>query len=372
MEFILPFTKTPSAVAMQLVNYSPVGIVKTIVQNIGKGKFDQRLFAQGIGRGLTGLGVLYIGAELFNKGMMNLSYPTTEREQKLWELEGRKAGTVKIGDKYRSVQILGPIGQALLIGGHFARGLKETGSITDALIQSGGGALKSFTEQTFLQGIKQVVDSLNDPENKAKTFVSNLIGSSVPTLIGDIARSIDGIERRTPGVMDRLYSRVPGLREVLEPQVTTMGDEIKTVGPIESAIDPSRPSEVKSDKITRELDRLTRAGFPSTPTMLGNKNGYKSLSDSENTNLWKMSGSYKRQAVEFLLNNATYKSYDAEKQSKMMADYIDRANVEARAKVIYSAVEDLSPEERFAKLTQMKEDKLLTQQVYARYKSLSR
>ena len=45
---------------MQFINYSPVGIVKTIAENIGKGKFDQRMFAQGIGRGITGTGVLYL------------------------------------------------------------------------------------------------------------------------------------------------------------------------------------------------------------------------------------------------------------------------------------------------------------------------
>src|SRR3990167_7365365 len=53
-EIVLPFGRTPSAVAMQIVNYSPVGIVATIFKNIGRGKFDQRLFSQGIGRGLTG------------------------------------------------------------------------------------------------------------------------------------------------------------------------------------------------------------------------------------------------------------------------------------------------------------------------------
>src|SRR3990167_3526072 len=81
-EFIMPFTKTPSAVAMQIFNYSPVGIVKAIFQNAGKGKFDQRDFSKGIGRGLVGVAVLALGAYLFRKGVVTLDRPPSEGERK--------------------------------------------------------------------------------------------------------------------------------------------------------------------------------------------------------------------------------------------------------------------------------------------------
>src|SRR3990167_1989961 len=67
-EIILPFGRTPSAVAMQILNYSPIGVAKTIIENIGKGKFNQRMFSQGIGRGLTGTAMLFIGVEMAKKG----------------------------------------------------------------------------------------------------------------------------------------------------------------------------------------------------------------------------------------------------------------------------------------------------------------
>ena len=60
LEIIVPFGRTPSAVANQLINYSPVGIVKAIASNIGKGRFDQRLFSQAMGRGITGSGIMYL------------------------------------------------------------------------------------------------------------------------------------------------------------------------------------------------------------------------------------------------------------------------------------------------------------------------
>ena len=94
-----------------LINYSPVGIVKTIAENIGKGKFDQRMFAQGIGRGITGTGVLYLVKSFTKK--VNLWDTQNERERKQWELEGRKENAIKIDGRWRSFNVLGPAGLIL-------------------------------------------------------------------------------------------------------------------------------------------------------------------------------------------------------------------------------------------------------------------
>ena len=170
-EIILPFGRTPSSVAMQIVNYSPIGIAKTIISNIGKGKFDQRLFSQGIGRGLTGTAVIFIGMELAKKGMIALDYPQgDEREQELQKAEGVKNNAIKINGKWRSPIVLGPIGNLLLIGGHFQKAIEEEGSPTEALTKGMLGSMSSFLEQTFLTGIKSSVNAITDPERYAKTY----------------------------------------------------------------------------------------------------------------------------------------------------------------------------------------------------------
>ena len=96
-EFAVPFSRTPSAVAMQVINYSPIGFIKTVAENIGKGKFNQRAFSQGIGRAITGTTILGLGAHLMNKNKITLNYPTTDRERRQWELEGKQANSIKIG-----------------------------------------------------------------------------------------------------------------------------------------------------------------------------------------------------------------------------------------------------------------------------------
>lgn len=179
-EVILPFGRTPSAVAMQIINYSPIGIVKTIMSNIGRGKFDQRLFSQGIGRGLTGTAVMAVGMKMAEKGMVALDYPTgpgAERLRELEKAEGVKNNSIKINGKWKSPIVLGPAGNLLLIGAHFQVAKEEHGSPTEALSKAMLGSLKSFLEQTFLTGVKQFVNAVTEPKRYAKSYLPNLVSS---------------------------------------------------------------------------------------------------------------------------------------------------------------------------------------------------
>lgn len=44
---------------------------------------------------------MYIGWKLAEKGLITRDRPTTEREQKLWELENKKPNSILIDNKYR-------------------------------------------------------------------------------------------------------------------------------------------------------------------------------------------------------------------------------------------------------------------------------
>src|SRR3990167_7425877 len=168
-EIIVPFGRTPSAVATQILNYSPIGIVKTLAENIGKGRFDQRLFAQGLGRGITGTVALYLGGLLFEKGLLNLARPSSEKERKLWEIEGRSQNSFydPILKKWRSIQVLGPAGNLLIVGGYFKKEFRESGSPSEAMAKTLAGASLSFSQQTFLTGVSNFIDAVSDPTRSA-------------------------------------------------------------------------------------------------------------------------------------------------------------------------------------------------------------
>lgn len=369
-EIILPFGRTPSAVAMQIINYSPVGIAKTIIENIGKGKFDQRLFSQGIGRGLTGTAMLAIGTYLAKEGMIALDFPMgDEREEELQKEEGVKNNSIKINGKWRSPTILGPLGNLLLIGGHTQRALEESGSPTEALSMAMLGGISSFTEQTFLTGLQNAVNAVTDPERYAKSYLPNLISSFVPTIVSDVARATDPLERRAENTEQKVKARIPGLRQELEPQVTVLGEERARVGnPLEVMLDPTRPSPVTETPVTNELRRLMDEGFRVSPTKLGTRKGFDGLTQEENTELWKYAGEITNDKLLSLFSKPAYQELSDDKKAKIVEDIVDKSKTNARAAFIIKLTDGLEGEELKSRLSELKESGVLTSEVFTQYK----
>lgn len=368
-ELVVPFSKTPSAVAMQVLNYSPLGIVKTLAENIGKGKFDQRLFSQNLGRNLVGTGIMYLGYKMFDSGIVSLGRPTSEKDIKQWELEGRSPNSILIDGKWRSANVLGPAGFTLILGGYLAQGIKQTGSVTQGVLQMAAGLPKTLTDQTFLRGLDDFVSAIKDPVGQGKNYFAGLIGSIVPTIVGDVARSTDSVERRTPGILDRAQSRIPGAREQLQPQVDVFGQENKIdTNIVETMADPTRPSTVSNDPVVLELRRLTDAGFQSTPTLLGDKNGFpKALTPEQNTELWKRVGELLKGKLDSLIQTTQYKQMDDEQKQKTIQQFTDKAKVNARAEMVVSLALGLSGAELKAELSKLKAGGLLTKEVLNKY-----
>ncbi|MEK7112668.1 MAG: hypothetical protein AAB875_05060, partial [Patescibacteria group bacterium] len=372
-ELVVPFGRTPSAVAMQVLNYSPVGIVKTIVENIGKGRFDQRLFAEGLGRGLTGTAVLFLGGSLMKKKMLSLDRPTGEKEQKLWELEGRTANSFydPVSKKWRTVQTLGPAGNVLLIGGYFQREFEDSGSPTEAIANVLAGTSRSFSQQTFLTGVSNFIEAISDPARSAQSVAASTLASSIPTIVADIAKATDEKERRANTILEKLQARIPGVRETLEPQVTVLGEEKETVGNMfEIMADPTRPSPEKSTPLIQELRRLWDAGFKASPTLLGDKKGYSSLTPEQNTELWKKAGEITDSKLSNLIKLSDYQKLEDDEKAKLVENITDKSKLSARVGMVLEITQGLKGEELKAKLSELKKSGLLTREVYAKWLDL--
>ena len=331
LEVILPFSRTPSAVAMQMINYSPIGAAKTVIENIGKGKFDQRAFAQGLGRSITGTAVLVIGSKLLTAGLLTLDRPKDERERELWKREGRKPNSIKIGDKWRDVQVLGPAGPVLLIGGYFQRGLDDTGSLANAMVQATTGAGKALTEQTFLTGVNRTAEAIKDPARSFESWFSGIAGSVVPTIVSDTARALDDKARRSVGPIQRIKGRIPVLRETLEPRIDVFGQDVPRYGgnTLEIMIDPTRPFKVRNDVVVDELRRLWDADVKVSPTLLGDKEGYEILTPEQNTKLWRRAGDLVYQNV---FNKIKSKEYN------LKSDLSERVRNAIQGKMIEQSI----------------------------------
>ncbi len=373
-EFIVPFGQTPGAVATQVLNYTPLGTIGEITRQINRGVFDQRKFSEAVGRGAVGVGIAYLGWQLIQNDMVALDYPKDEREREQWKNEGKKPNSILINGKWRSPATLGPLGNVLLIGAHLGKAYEETGSVSESVARGGAGALKSFTEQTFLTGISSLANAINDPERNATSFVAGLVSSAVPTIINDIAKASDPLDRRTKDdsaiqtVLNRVQSRIPLLREELEPVMTSLGEEKQREGTWwETMFDPTRPSEAINSLVIDEIKRLTDIGYNVSPTMQGSSIGYNSLSQEENTLMWAEVGSITREKLERLFANPAYQALSDEQKAKKVDEFIRKSKDVGRAKTILRLTRGMSQEEYTNALKLYKHssgEKLLTEDVY--------
>jgi hypothetical protein len=369
-EFLLPFGRTPSAVATQILNYTPVGALKTIIQNTGKGRFDQKSFSEGMGRAVTGTAVLGLGAYLYMNGRMTLDRPKTKQDRDLWEAEGRKENSIYLAGAWRSIDSFGPAGNVLLIGGHFADAYKRTGSVIKALMDSQAyfGSIKSFTEQTFLKSMNAFMTAVNDPENKAASFSETMLGSAVPSVVGRAASAVDKKIRRTGSVTDKLKSRIPFLSLTLEPRVDLLGQELERSSNFaEMMLDPTAPQRMKSDPVVKELRRLQDLKMDVQTTRLGGKEGYEVLTPQENTQLLKDAGQEAYARIKELMSDKNYRAIPDDEKALRINEIFTEAKERARIDMAIQVTKGLKGQALNDKIKKIVKSKLLTSALYEEY-----
>lgn len=343
-DFIMPFKKTPSNVLLQALNYTPAGPVMEVAKQIKAGKFDQRMLSEAIGRGTVGTGVFALGGMLAADGLITAKAPDSETERKQWELEGKQANSISFdgGNTWKSLSALGPIGTVMIIGAYYQNALKETGSRTEALKAAIAGAGRATVDQTFLKGVSGVLNALNDPTRGLSMFVENTVGSTIPTIIADIARAKDTTKREVNGAAESIINRIPGWRETLPEKLDVFGKPIAEANGLAVMVDIFRTSKrelTSPEKETvSELSRLAKAGYTATPANIKKNqtiNGIETIIDQKQINDFKKQfGEESLGKLKTLIESKDYKNSSDEDKANMIDSVVSEAKRIAKIKVL--------------------------------------
>lgn len=343
-DFIMPFKKTPSNVLLQALNYTPAGPVMEIAKQIKAGKFDQRMLSEAIGRGTVGTGVFALGGMLAADGLITAKAPDSETERKQWELEGKQANSISFdgGNTWKSLSALGPIGTVMIIGAYYQNALKETGSRTEAMKAAIAGAGRATVDQTFLKGVSGALNALNDPTRGLSMFVENTVGSTIPTIIADIARAKDTTKREVNGAAESIINRIPGWRETLPEKLDVFGKPIAEANGLAVMVDIFRTSkrELSSPEkeTVSELSRLAKAGYTATPANIKKNqtiNGVETIIDQKQINDFKKQfGEDSLDKLKTLIESRDYKNSSDEDKANMIDSVVSEAKRIAKIKVL--------------------------------------
>ncbi len=267
-EVVAPFTGVPSAIAGQMVNYSPIGLGKGLIHGgqvlAGSVPELQRQASQEIGRGVIGTGLLGIGAYLASKGLIT-GQPKDAAEQRQWQLENKPSNSVFINGQWRAIGSIGPENLLMLAG---AKAQEEQAKGDDASLGTFGANIgKDFANQTFLQGVQQPLAAINDPQRYGKSYLGNQLSSAVPNIVKDTAKSLDPSVRETNSVGDYLTNSIPLLRNQNVEKRDALGNVISQeptgAGAFFDLFNSKTPI---SNSVVDELSRLNSTGNNATPT----------------------------------------------------------------------------------------------------------
>lgn len=266
---LVPFTRIPSAIGTKgILDYTPLGLGKEVVSQLASKNFDQRSMAQAIGRSTTGTAVAGLGAYLMSQGRMTAAAPIDAHQKALWDAQGLKPNSIIVGGysengqivggKSMSLNALGALGITLALGGGFQKGLQDSnGNVAQAAIVASAVAGKTLASQPYLKGISGAANALNDPARYASIFMDQTAGSVIPAIVANAARAGDSTARVTNSIPDTLKSRIPGLRNGLQPQQDMFGNNIAEPSGVQALIDPfATTSQIPATPATAEIQRL--------------------------------------------------------------------------------------------------------------------
>ena len=204
---MMPFLKTPTNVASRMMQYSPIGLARAIIQyglwdgkRNGGANFDQRKFVMNLGRGLTGTGVAIVGALLASLGAIQPGRED-EEDKKLGiirKAQGRSYSTYfKLGDWEIPLDFAQPSSGPLYIGAKIAWALEEMGDDVNVPALIGtvlyGSALETgnqLFDNSFLSGFSALFSGYNDAAGIASNIAENIAENQASRLTPSAIRAL--------------------------------------------------------------------------------------------------------------------------------------------------------------------------------------
>jgi hypothetical protein len=241
VDIVIPYANTPSNLLARLLDYTVLGVMGHVGANAYRAWADkamapahQRAIAQAIGRGLTGLPIIYFGWAMAAAGMATSSGGEEPRgEAEVGRAAGRIGGSILGWDgKWHVIAPFSPIGNLITVGATMQR--SATAPLSDEAGRVGKLAAvvgRVMIDQPMLRGAKDVVDSLSRPGSTGERVLGSTVGSFIPTFISDLAAVFDPYRRQMEpegwgdAMVQGVQARTPGWRNSLPPRMDVLGKE---------------------------------------------------------------------------------------------------------------------------------------------------
>ena len=353
IEGVLPFKKTPANILVRAVEYSPVGLIKSLAVDTKKVKayvngdaengMSPAQFIDDVSAGVTGTALVGLGVLLASWGLFSGSPGDDDKQNKFDELSGSQNYALNIGGLSITLDWLAPESMPLFVGVELYNSLSgksEDNGFVQNLMSSVMSLSTPMFEMSMLQSVNDLFDNLAYIKQGQGSFkivtsmATNYISQYFPTLFGQAERAFGENQRETTYIdrnsnvgselqymWGKIANKIPFYDFSQIPYIDAWGRTEETGNLFERVlnnfVNPAYVKKERSTEIDGELKRLYDLGetsvYPSRAKTNTKING-EYLTAEEYVKYATVKGQTSYDLATKIINSSTYsRASDAEK-----------------------------------------------------------
>lgn len=360
---LLPFRKTPANILTTGLDYSPVGLLKTIFYDAGQvreGNMSSADMVDHISSGLTGSGIFALGGYLAAEGLLHVRAGDDDKEEDFEKAMGGQDYAIQIGDKSYTLDWALPAAMPLFAGASVEKSWEKGGGTFDAFADAIKNISSVVWETSMLSSLNDLVSYWSYADDPGAYLVSkaasSYAGQYIPTIGSKVASALDDTVRKSyveEGTgqlssdvnyfLQGAAKKVPGVRNQLQPSIDLWGNEVSNGSAPErvfqSFISPGFLKAQDNSPATQEIRRLAKATGDSTVYPAAAEKSYtvkgetRTLTGEEYTRYAKAMGQTRKELVEAAVKLPAYKSMSDSEKSYYIQNVYKYARETARQQV---------------------------------------
>lgn len=385
-EVLLPFSKTPANLLARSIDYSPIGIARSIYGMINKNsRFAKETVGEAIdelAKGIGGSGTGLLAMWLYSKGVLTgkkddnadvANYMANQGWQEysistkgIADLINSYLGTdLDFGDDYVAFDWMQPLTTDIIAAQALWDELKDGQRITDKTADEiwnkvkaiGGTYIDTLLEQSTMQNVAKLFNNEYSEGGAGSNFIDNVI--QLPTrytsgAINDIAKLADDTKREyysknkpIDTLKNMMMSKIPVLSEKLPAKYDIFGNEMtrndsKGQKWVNTLLNPASTTHRSTNEMydyinsanaardkgaDKNVDNTTQY----TPTKISRtfdlSNGAKyDMDNKQFSEASRISGETRNELLNLVQNNEAYKSLSADNR-RILLDTLDKVAV---------------------------------------------
>ena len=383
-DIILPFAQVPSNLGARAIEYSPAGLIVAatdfvnMVNSAKNGELtaaQQAKAVQGVGRALTGSGMIAIAAAGALRGWLKVTGDDEDKNKdalsKTFGLDGTQLNISaalrdirgegaewRDGDQLLSIGFLDPLNAQLTTGALIADDIRSEEGVTAGRVlgNSLSGALQSVLDTPVMSTFQDVAtnyeySTASTPGGKvldaAQKYAANQLSSVIPNALRGIAQGLDDTERNAYSsdnvwqqAIDNAKASIPGLRETLPAKTDVWGNPVKNEGGVRNFlnrnINPGNITTYRTEAVSNEITKISEATNTSlypdrtAPRSLKVDGESVTLTFEQRSMYQKAYGDAYASAVSSLMNDKNYKAMPDSMKAEILKQAKDTATEQAR------------------------------------------